>query len=157
AAARGVGADPLKAERRRFATKMQNPGRDRHHNLEMVAVDGRTRMPPSRPDLSVSCSPERADAPFVRANVRGSPGAIRSENFLGPAGRRGYNSAMPKTWIASLLFLSLCGCGPSQDKSASSNSATADTQVRALADKYVAASFERNPEQITLYGVPGHR
>jgi uncharacterized protein (DUF885 family) len=29
--------------------------------------------------------------------------------------------------------------------------------VRALADKYVAASFERFPEQVTLYGVPGHR
>jgi len=64
---------------------------------------------------------------------------------------------MPKSWIAFLLFLSLCGCKPSQEKSASNNSAAVDAQVRALADKYVAASFEHNPEQVTLYGVPGRR
>ena len=32
-----------------------------------------------------------------------------------------------------------------------------DAHVRALADTFLAASFERNPEQITMFGVPNHR
>src|ERR1700750_2304932 len=31
----------------------------------------------------------------------------------------------------------------------------ADTRVRALADAYLDGYFERNPDQVTLYGVPG--
>jgi uncharacterized protein (DUF885 family) len=64
---------------------------------------------------------------------------------------------MRRKLLASLLFLSLSGCGTANEKSASSTSAPADAQVRALADKYLAASFERFPEQVTLYGVPGHQ
>jgi uncharacterized protein (DUF885 family) len=64
---------------------------------------------------------------------------------------------MRRKLLASLLFLSLSGCGPANEKSASSTAAPADAPVRALADKYVAASFERFPEQVTLYGVPGHQ
>ena len=33
----------------------------------------------------------------------------------------------------------------------------ADDRVRALADTYLAAYFERFPEQVTQFGVPGHR
>ena len=32
-----------------------------------------------------------------------------------------------------------------------------DARVRALADAYLAAYFDRYPETVTLYGVPGHR
>src|SRR5450756_818732 len=32
-----------------------------------------------------------------------------------------------------------------------------DARVRALADAYLAAYFERYPETVTVYGVPGHR
>jgi uncharacterized protein (DUF885 family) len=51
--------------------------------------------------------------------------------------------------------LAFLGCKQSTDKSASPPSA--DAQVRALADKYLEATFEVFPEQITLYGVPGRR
>src|SRR5213075_625914 len=33
----------------------------------------------------------------------------------------------------------------------------ADAQVRALADAYLEGYFQRNPDQVTLYGVPGRR
>src|SRR2546430_2413814 len=63
---------------------------------------------------------------------------------------------MRKTWIVvSLLALSLSGCGPAKEKSAATS--PVDGRVRELADKYIAASFERFPEQVTVYGVPGHR
>jgi len=62
---------------------------------------------------------------------------------------------MPKKWmVVSLLALSLSGCGPTKEKSAATS--PVDGRVRELADKYVAASFERFPEQVTVYGVPGH-
>ena len=62
---------------------------------------------------------------------------------------------LEKWMVVSLLALNLSGCGPAKEKSAAPS--PVDAQVRALADKYVAASFERFPEQVTLYGVPGHR
>jgi uncharacterized protein (DUF885 family) len=63
---------------------------------------------------------------------------------------------MPKKWmVVSLLAVNLSGCGPAKEKSAAPS--LVDAQVRGLADKYVAASFERFPEQVTVYGVPGHR
>jgi|tagenome__1003787_1003787.scaffolds.fasta_scaffold20990090_14 uncharacterized protein (DUF885 family) len=63
---------------------------------------------------------------------------------------------MPKKWIVvSLLAFNLSGCGPAKEKSAAPS--PVDAQVRGLADKYVDASFERFPEQVTLFGVPGHR
>src|SRR5258707_15878395 len=33
----------------------------------------------------------------------------------------------------------------------------ADARVRALADAYLEGFFQRNPDQVTLYGVPGRR
>jgi uncharacterized protein (DUF885 family) len=60
--------------------------------------------------------------------------------------------------LKQLILLSLCvaffGCGNNAEKPATPPAA--DTRVKALADAYLAASFERSPEQITLYGVPGH-
>src|SRR5215813_8111846 len=64
---------------------------------------------------------------------------------------------MRRKWIVVLLLLTPSGCSRVSEKSAVQSSAAVDAQVRALADKYVAASFERFPEQVTLYGVPGHR
>jgi uncharacterized protein (DUF885 family) len=34
--------------------------------------------------------------------------------------------------------------------------AAADARVTALADAYLAGYFERNPDQVTVYGIPGH-
>jgi uncharacterized protein (DUF885 family) len=62
---------------------------------------------------------------------------------------------MLKQLIVLLVCCGFFGCGHSGEKS--SAPPPADAQVRALADTYLAAWFERFPEQITEYGVPGHR
>src|SRR4029077_3912695 len=62
---------------------------------------------------------------------------------------------MLKRLIVPLVCLAFFGCGHSPDKLATPP--PADAHVRALADTYLAALFERLPEQITLYGIPGHR
>ncbi len=49
----------------------------------------------------------------------------------------------------------MCACNGSSQKSQSP--AASDAHVRALADAYLAAWFDRNPEQITQFGVPNHR
>jgi uncharacterized protein (DUF885 family) len=54
-----------------------------------------------------------------------------------------------------LTCLAFFGRGHSAEKSAAAP--PADAHVRALADGYLAAWFDRFPEQITEYGVPGHR
>ena len=60
--------------------------------------------------------------------------------------------------LLTLVFvcLLLFGCGHSTDKTAAPPSA-ADAHVRGLADTYLAAWFDCYPEQITEFGVPGHR
>ena len=62
---------------------------------------------------------------------------------------------MLKRLIVPLVCLAFFGCGHSPDKLATPP--PTDVHVRALADTYLAALFERLPEQITLYGIPGHR
>jgi uncharacterized protein (DUF885 family) len=62
---------------------------------------------------------------------------------------------MLKRLIVPLVCLAFFGCGHSPDKLATPP--PTDAHVRALADTYLAALFERLPEQITLYGIPGHR
>jgi uncharacterized protein (DUF885 family) len=62
---------------------------------------------------------------------------------------------MLKRLIVPLVCLAFFGCGHSPDKLAAPP--PTDAHVRALADTYLAASLERLPEQITLYGIPGHR
>jgi len=54
-----------------------------------------------------------------------------------------------------LVWLILFGCSQPVEKSTALP--PADAHVRALADAYLAAWFDRFPEQITEYGVPGHR
>jgi uncharacterized protein (DUF885 family) len=54
-----------------------------------------------------------------------------------------------------LVCVMLFGCSQPAEKSTAPP--PADAHVRALADAYLAAWFDRFPEQITEYGVPGHR
>ncbi|MBI3402559.1 MAG: DUF885 domain-containing protein [Acidobacteria bacterium] len=51
---------------------------------------------------------------------------------------------------AVALFTGACGAGAPPPPTAS-----ADAQVRQLADTFLAAYFDRYPEQATIYGVPG--
>jgi len=62
---------------------------------------------------------------------------------------------MLKRLIVPLVCLAFFSCGHSPDKLAAPP--PTDAHVRALADTYLAALLERLPEQITLYGIPGHR
>jgi uncharacterized protein (DUF885 family) len=61
---------------------------------------------------------------------------------------------MKKSWLAVLLTLCTCACNQQPQQPAAPSS---DAHVKALADTYLAAYFERNPELITQFGVPGHR
>jgi uncharacterized protein (DUF885 family) len=62
---------------------------------------------------------------------------------------------MLKRLIVPLVCLALFGCEHSSEKPAAPP--PSDAHVRAFADTYLAAYFERTPELITLYGIPGHR
>jgi uncharacterized protein (DUF885 family) len=62
---------------------------------------------------------------------------------------------MLKRLIVPLVCIVFLGCEHSSRKS--SAPPPSDAHVRAFADTYLAAYFERFPELITLYGIPGHR
>ena len=47
------------------------------------------------------------------------------------------------------------GCGGGRPSSQRTSSESADVRVKALADEFLNAYFDRNPEAATLYGVPG--
>jgi uncharacterized protein (DUF885 family) len=53
----------------------------------------------------------------------------------------------------ALACAAVCGCGLRKAVSGE----PADARVKALADRFLDAYFDRFPEQVTLYGVPGHR
>ena len=61
---------------------------------------------------------------------------------------------MLKRLILLTLCIALAGCH-SNDRPAPEPDA--DAQARKLADDYLEAYFARNPDQITLYGVPGRK
>jgi len=61
---------------------------------------------------------------------------------------------MQKSWLVLFLSLAAVACNQTPQQPAAP---TSDAHVKALADTYLAASFERNPEQITQFGVPNHR
>ncbi|HEX4378948.1 MAG TPA: DUF885 family protein, partial [Candidatus Acidoferrum sp.] len=61
---------------------------------------------------------------------------------------------MKNLFAAVLLALSLCACNQQSQQPAAPPS---DAHVKSLADAYLAAYFERFPEQITLYGLPNRR
>ena len=61
---------------------------------------------------------------------------------------------MQKSWLVLLFALATAACNQQLQQPAASPS---DSHVKALADTFLAASFERNPEQITMFGIPNHR
>ena len=61
---------------------------------------------------------------------------------------------MKKSRLAVLFALTICACNQAPQQPAAP---TSDAHVKSLADTFLAASFERNPEQITQFGVPNHR
>jgi uncharacterized protein (DUF885 family) len=66
-----------------------------------------------------------------------------------------YNRRM--TGRLTIVFLCVCalGCGQAAPTPPVSVAPASDARVRALADAFLEGYFERNPDQITLYGVPG--
>jgi uncharacterized protein (DUF885 family) len=60
---------------------------------------------------------------------------------------------MLKRLLVSFACLTFFGCGQNAEKP--SAPLPADAHVRALADTYLAAWFDRFPEQLTEFGVPG--
>jgi uncharacterized protein (DUF885 family) len=56
--------------------------------------------------------------------------------------------------VAGIILLTLACAGPPP---APPPSSPADDRVKALADTYLDGFFARNPDQITLFGVPGRR
>jgi uncharacterized protein (DUF885 family) len=61
---------------------------------------------------------------------------------------------MRKPWLAVLLTVCTCACNQQPQQPAAPSS---DAHVKQLADTFLAASFERNPEEITQFGIPNHR
>jgi uncharacterized protein (DUF885 family) len=61
---------------------------------------------------------------------------------------------MKKSWLAAVLALATVACNQQPQQPAAQPS---DAHVKALADTYLAAYLERNPDLITQYGIPGHR
>src|SRR3954468_2527727 len=61
-------------------------------------------------------------------------------------------------FVCVCLVVAVAGCKQApQPATAAPQAERADARVRALADAYLDAYFERNPDQVTLYGVPGRR
>src|SRR5262245_40004559 len=69
-------------------------------------------------------------------------------------------SGSPVTsWRAGCLFVVLaaaCGRGP-QPEVVSASHEPPDARVKALADTYLSAYFDRYPDQATYFGVPNRR
>jgi uncharacterized protein (DUF885 family) len=61
---------------------------------------------------------------------------------------------MKKSWIVAVLALATVACNQQPQQPAAQ---TSDAHVKALADTYLAAYLERNPDVVTQFGIPGHR
>src|SRR5580765_3206564 len=59
-----------------------------------------------------------------------------------------------KAFVGACLAMVLAGCDRGTPAPALE---PADARVRALADAYLEGFFARNPDQVTLFGVPGRR
>jgi uncharacterized protein (DUF885 family) len=60
-------------------------------------------------------------------------------------------------FVCAVALFGAAGCGGGSRKSAAPAAEPPDAKVRALADAYLDGYFERNPDQVTVYGVPGRR
>src|SRR3954452_24155490 len=63
-------------------------------------------------------------------------------------------------FVCVCLALTAAGCSRGQQAPAPAQTQAperSDAKVRALADAYLEGYFQRNPDQVTLYGVPGRR
>jgi hypothetical protein len=71
---------------------------------------------------------------------------------------------MTRRLTLAVLLACVCGCrqdaqppaGRPVDQTQNPSPAP-DERVRALADAYLDGYFARNPDQVTIYGVPGRR
>ncbi len=61
---------------------------------------------------------------------------------------------MQKSWLICFLAVVAVACNQTPQQPAAPPS---DAHVKVLADTYLAAYLDRNPEQITLFGIPNHR
>ncbi|MBV9886687.1 MAG: DUF885 domain-containing protein [Acidobacteria bacterium] len=61
---------------------------------------------------------------------------------------------MQKSWLICFLAVVTVACNQTPQQPAAPPS---DAHVKALADTYLAAYLDRNPEQITLFGIPNQR
>src|SRR5688572_8636949 len=61
-----------------------------------------------------------------------------------------------KLLVLALAASLVSGCGPSESQP-SPPAQTADTRARALADAYLEGYFDRNPDEVTAYGIAGRR
>ena len=63
---------------------------------------------------------------------------------------------MQKSRLAFLFAITLAAFACNQQPQPPA-APPSDAHVKSLADTFLAASFERNPEQITQFGIPNHR
>jgi uncharacterized protein (DUF885 family) len=61
---------------------------------------------------------------------------------------------MKKSWLVAVFALATAACNQQPQPPAAQPS---DAHVKALADTYLAAYLERNPDVVTQFGIPGHR
>jgi uncharacterized protein (DUF885 family) len=61
---------------------------------------------------------------------------------------------MKKSWLIAVIAFAAVACNQQPQQPAAQ---TSDAHVKALADTYLAAYLERNPDVVTQFGIPGHR
>jgi uncharacterized protein (DUF885 family) len=60
-------------------------------------------------------------------------------------------------FVCACLILAAAACGRREERRPAPGTPSADAAVRTLADAYLAGYFDRNPDVVTVYGVPGRR
>ena len=63
----------------------------------------------------------------------------------------------PTGFVCACLILAAAACGRREERRPAPATPSADAAVRTLADAYLAGYFDRNPDAVTVYGVPGRR
>ena len=131
--------------------KCKTPGGTEITHLEVAARHDRARRSPSRPNLSVpfdawTCRHLRLSSDLPpNKYVRAAPlPASEPLDLVGFPQSRGYNLACSKHWIACPGFPGPLRLRTFLTKNQQRHPRS-DAHVRALADTYLAASFERNP------------